>query len=270
MKQALGQLPNAPLIYVLAQILFTRVPKMADIWEDFHQRVFDLYPESGVAHVEQFTIKKENGVESSKETRWNMFSRDRRKGLILNANALILHTTSYTTSADFFTDLEVALGHLVEVLPSSIQVSRLGLRYIDLLLPGEYVDVEKQVVDKLWVPNFESLGCRHMRSERITRYNTSLEGELILRYRQTMDRDVLPSDIFPNDLEPASLLTTSKPENAEVASLDFDHFLKKDMPLEQGNIIRIFRELHKTTSEVFHAITTEAARQKWGEMNNAS
>ena len=32
----LGQLPNAPLIYVLAQIAFTRIPKMESRWEDFH------------------------------------------------------------------------------------------------------------------------------------------------------------------------------------------------------------------------------------------
>ena len=33
MAKALGQLPNAPLIYVLAQIRFTHIPRMDRRWE---------------------------------------------------------------------------------------------------------------------------------------------------------------------------------------------------------------------------------------------
>ena len=266
MKQALGQLPNAPLIYVLAQILFTRVPKMEDIWEDLHQRVFDSYPESEVERVEQFAMKTD-GLEASKETRWHLFARDRRKGVILSSNALILHTTSYTTSKDFFADLGFVLGHLAEVLPSGIQVNRLGLRYIDLLLPprGE-LDIDRQVVDKLGILNFEPLNCKPMRFDRVDRYKTEIGGELILQHRQTMSKDVLPSDLFPNMLKPAPLLEIPKPENVMVGLLDFDHFLKTDMPMEQARITEMFRQLQKTTSAAFSEATTPAAMRLWKEI----
>jgi len=264
MKQALGQLPNAPLIYVLAQILFTRVPKMEDIWEYLHQRVFDSYPESEIERVEQFAMKTD-GLEASKETRWHLFARDRRKGVILSSNALILHTTSYTTSKDFFADLGFVLGHLVEVLPSGIQVNRLGLRYIDLLLPRGELDIDRQVVGKLGILNFESLSCKPMRFDRVDRYQTEIGGELVLRHRQTMGTDVLPGDLFPNFLKPAPLLEAPKPPNVMVGLLDFDHFLKTDMPMEQASITDMFRELQKTTSTVFSEATTPAAMRLWKE-----
>jgi len=262
MKQALGQLPNAPLIYVLAQILFTRVPKMEDIWEDLHQRVFDSYPESEIERVEQFAMKTD-GLEASKETRWHLFARDRRKGVILSSNALILHTTSYTTSKDFFADLGFVLGHLAEVLPSGIQVNRLGLRYIDLLLPRGELDIDRQVVGKLGILNFEPLGCKPMRFDRVDRYQTKIGGELVLRHRQTMGTDVLPGDLFPNILKPASLLEVPKSQNVMVGLLDFDHFLKADMPMELASIIDKFRQLQETTSAAFRKITTPAAMQVW-------
>lgn len=109
MKQSLGRLPNAPLIYVLAQVKFSRVPNMKNLWEDFHQKIFDTYPESQVEHIEQFAIKKE-GLESSPETQWNLLNRERSQGFLLKPEMLILHTTSYETSDVFFNDLAFGLS----------------------------------------------------------------------------------------------------------------------------------------------------------------
>ena len=57
MTRALGQMPNAPLIYVLAQIRFTPVPRMDKRWENFHEKVFELYPKKETERTEQFELK---------------------------------------------------------------------------------------------------------------------------------------------------------------------------------------------------------------------
>ena len=267
MAQALGQLPNAPLIYVLAQIIFDRVPKMEDMWEDFHQRLFEVYPESEIEPVEQFTLIKES-LETTKETRWHLLSRDRCKGLILRSNALIFHTTIYTTSKDFFNELEFALSNLINIIPPGVQASRLGLRYIDMLLPQNNVDVDNQVVEKLGMVSLDQIGCQPTRFERVANYKTQMGGELKFRHRQTTGTDVLPNDLFPNNLKPAPLLGTPKQEGSIVGLLDFDHFVKVKVPLETKSIIDTFNELHKTTSNAFREITTTGAMKLWKEVNN--
>jgi len=264
MEKALGTLPNAPLIYVLAQIVFTRVPKMEDIWEDFHKRIFENYPESEVEHVQQFSIKREN-LESSKETRWHMLDRARRKGLILHSNTLILHTTRYTTSNDFFDDLTFILNNFIEVLPAGIQVKRLGLRYIDLLLPSANLDVDKQASEKLGMFSFNNIGCTAVQSNKVANYKTKNGGELIFRHRQTTRQDVLPIDLFPNNLVPAPLLKNPKQENTIVGLLDFDHFVNIDIPIETKSIITNFVELQETTSKAFLEATTPEAKKIWKE-----
>jgi uncharacterized protein (TIGR04255 family) len=264
MARALGQLPNAPLIYVLAQIIFTRVPKMTDIWENFHQLVFEVYPDAEVERIDQFSIKKE-GVESSPDIRWNFLSRDRCKGLILRSDALILHTTSYTTSNDFFRDLQFALANLSEVIPSGIQTKRLGLRYVDMLLPQNNLDVADQLVEKLGMVNLGAIGCSPVRFDHIERYKTPIGGELIFRHRQTTGMDVLPSDLFPNKLEPAPLLQIEKQPEWTVGLLDFDHYVMEEIPLESQTIVEKFQGLKKVTSEAFRTVTTPDAMRAWKE-----
>lgn len=262
MKQSLGKLPDAPLIYVLAQVVFTRIPKMGSLWEDFHQRVFDVYPESGMEQIDQFAVKPE-GVEISKETRWNLVSSDHRKGLILHSNALILHTTSYSTSGDFFADLRFALDGLVQVLPARIEAKRLGLRYVDLLVPRDGLSVDQQVTDALRTPSFEDLGCKVRRTDATVHYETSIAGEMVLRYRQSAGPDVLPGDLFPNALQPAPLLTKPRPSIGVVGLLDFDHFVSRDQPFEVEPITAEFRKLQETTSAAFRAVTTPDAMRAW-------
>lgn len=262
MKQSLGQLPNAPLIYVLAQVAFNRVPKMPTIWESFHQRVFDRYPESEIEHVQQFTIQGE-GLDPIKETRWHLLSRDRHHGLMLHANGLIFHTTSYSTSKDFIDEVAFAVEQLAEVLPRNIQVNRLGLRYIDLLLPQQGLTVDDQVVDTLRMLRMDSIGCTSARSESISHYQSQMGGQLILRYRQTVGVDVLPGDLFPNVLAPAPRLAVPKPPEALVGMLDFDHILKTDVPLDANRIAAFFRKLQHTTSAAFRVVTTPDAMQLW-------
>ncbi len=262
MTQALGQLPKAPLIYVLAQVVFTRVPKMDDIWEDFHKSVFNVYPES---EIEQFALKKA-GLESSKEIRWHLLSKDKRKGLILYSNQLILHTTSYTTSQDFFANLEVALANLIENLPNNISVSRMGLRYVDFLIPYGNLTVDSQVDEHLGMLDLDEIECKPINFERIANYHTKIGGELIIRHRQTTGMDILPSDLFPNILEPAPLLNVQKPHPDDVVGiLDFDHVLKTNINLNTAQIIDTFNHLQKTTSAAFRQATTKAAFNHWSE-----
>lgn len=263
MAKALGQLPNAPLIYVLAQIVFTRVPKMESRWEDFHQEIFDQYPEAVPERMRQFQIQDTGVSSASDQVRWKMFDREKRTGIILSPESMIFHATSYTTSDDFFDSLDFILKKLIGILPKSVEVNRLGLRYVDLFLPSEELPVENQVSGKLGSISLEEAGCSFQKLEEVTRYNTSINGELVIRHRQSTEADILPGDLFPNDLQPAPLLSDVKPERTVVSLMDYDHYVHLKEDFDSQKIIIKFKELQEISSKAFEITTTEEAKQLW-------
>ena len=263
MTKALGQLKKAPLIYVLVQIVFTRVPKMESRWEDFHQAVFDRYPLATPEHIRQIQIGNTDKQIFPDESRWNFLDRKKNEGIILASDSLVLHTTSYTTSKDFFTRLEFVLSKLIDILPSEVKVSRLGLRYVDLLIPEESLPADNQVEGKLGSISLEEIGCEFVKLEEVTRYQTPEGGNLVIRHRQSINPDVLPGDIFPNNLENAPLLSVKKPDDVVVGLMDYDHYVQLDSEFETSYIIEKLQSMHSTSSQAFQLTTTSEAKQLW-------
>ena len=263
MSSALGRLPNAPLIYVLAQVAFTRVPKMESYWEEFHQAIYDRYPMASPENIQQFHLQDPNNPSRSSSVRWNIIDSEEREGIILAPENLIFHATSYTTSDDFFARLEFVLTKLVDVLPKNIRITRLGLRYIDLLLPSADLLVDNQVSGKLGSIPLDEAGCEFLKLEEVTRYRTPENGDLVIRHRQSKEADILPGDLFPNNLRVAPLLEKEKLPNVVVGLMDYDHYVQFKADLNVDIIIEKLRALQATSSKAFRLTTTPAALQLW-------
>ena len=263
MAGALGQMLNAPLIYVLAQVAFTRVPKMASFWEDYHQAVFGAYPEGSVQHIREIQLGDAPDPSVSDVTKWHMVNRDKTEGIILGADSLIFHSTSYQTSAIFFDALQEVLSSLGKILPDNIEVNRLGLRYIDLLLPSVDLSADEQVSGKLGSIPLDEVGCAFRKLEEVTRYITPEGGDLIVRHRQSTEKDILPGDLFPNNLKIPQRLKQEAPKDAVVGLLDFDHYVQMNVGFQADEIIDKLRQMHATSSKAFDLTTTPQAKQLW-------
>lgn len=263
MAQALGQMPNAPLIYVLAQIRFTHVPRMDKRWEDFHEKIYESYPKAEAERIDQFAFKRGQPAFEDSIQRWHLTNEARTTGLILDAGMLVFHTTSYAASETFFAELHDVLKALETILPDKgVSTSRLGLRYVDLLFQESGLSVEKQVIDSLRVPDLPNIGVSQ-KMEQIITYKTSINGKLVIRYRQSTKPDVLPADIFPNKLLPAPRLARERIENSMVGLLDYDHYIEKEVSFDSDFVIKSFQDLHGATSVAFKATTTESAQNEW-------
>lgn len=263
MANALGQMPNAPLIYVLAQVRFTPVPHMDKKWEDFHEKVFEFYPKSETERIQQLGFNDGQPIVSDSIKRWHLNNESRTTGIILDAGMLIFHTTDYKTSSIFLSNLQAVLEAFVQILPEKgVSVSRLGLRYVDLLLQEGDLLVDQQVIDTLRLPNLPDIGTAR-RMDQIVTYQTQSNGTMVIRHRQSTNPDVLPADLFPNKLEPAPRLKRERPKDSIVGLLDYDHFIERDQSFDIDSIINSFHKLHDASSAVFKATTTEEAFTEW-------
>jgi len=260
---ALGQMPNAPLIYVLAQIRFTLVPRMDKRWEDFHEKVFALYPKAETEKIEQFGFKAGQPIIGDSIKRWHLSNESRTTGVILDAGTLIFHTTNYKTSKYFLSDLEEVLKAFTPILPEKgMNITRLGLRYVDLLLQEGDLVVDKQVIETLRLPQLPDLGIAQ-RMEQMVTYQTPIEGKMVIRHRQSTTPDVLPADIFPTKLESAPRLRRERLENSIVGLLDYDHFIEQEQSFDIEAIVARFHKLRDLSSAAFKTTTTEEARLEW-------
>ncbi|MEN8130517.1 MAG: TIGR04255 family protein [Pseudomonadota bacterium] len=263
MANALGQLPNAPLIYVLAQVRFTHIPRMDRRWEDLHERVIQRYPRAKPERIEQFTLKDGKPAVGDSILRWNLLSNDQRTGLIVAADSLVLHTAKYETSVSFVAELDDVLQDFAKIIPEKeIRVTRQGLRYVDLLLPENGLAVDDQIIETLRLPRPRSF-VEPERMEQIVTYKSGVEGKLVIRHRQSIKPDLLPGDLFPNNLEIAPRLSRPKPEDQFVGLLDYDHFIEKEIPFDVAAIIDGFRNLHSVTAAAFRETTTDKAQATW-------
>lgn len=263
-ENALGQLPNAPLIYVLAQIRFTHVPRMDKRWEDFHEKIFDQYPKAETERMQQVAIKDGQPSIGDSIQRWLLFNESNSTGIILDAGMLVFHSTEYKTSGDFLKELQNILDAFAQVLPErGVSVLRLGLRYVDLLVEEQGLTVDQQVMDTLRLPQIpDGIGTPNS-MEQVVTYVTPIGGTLRVRHKQSTTPDVLPGDIFPNPLKPAPRLMREHPENTVVGLLDYDHYIEQEQPLDHTAIIDDFRALHEKSSAAFRVTTTSDARTIW-------
>lgn len=263
MGNALGQLANAPLIYVLAQIRFPHIPRMDKRWEDFHEKVFDSYPKAEVETITQIAFKEGQPTAGDSIKQWHLNNESKTSGIILEPGMLVYHTTDYQKSDAFLSELQRLLDAFIQVLPEKgMSVSRMGLRYVDLLIEEDGLSVDQQVIEPLRIPKLDNIGSAQ-RLEQIITYKTSIDGTMSIRHRQSTTTNVLPADIFPNKLKHAPRFKKERPDNTIVGLLDYDHYIEKEQPFDITTIIETFNNLHKISSAAFEATTTKEAFDTW-------
>ncbi len=265
MTSSLGHWPNAPLVYVLAQIQFNRVPLLEEKWEVFHQAIFDQFPEVFPENFVEFLLTPED-QEPKPQTvkRWQFFTKDRRTGIILDPGTLIFHTTDYEESNVFFDDMEVILEALLPALPTSLILKRSGLRYLDVMLPSDTLSLDAMVTDSLRKTGLEGIDCRYQHETQTIVHKSPRDSTLVVKYRQSEGGDVLPNDLFPNKLVNAPLTEKLQASNTIASSLDIDHFKGLNKPMGTAQeVVNKLRDLHTISSNAFLALTTEDAQISW-------
>src|SRR5579862_9601985 len=97
-----GRLDNAPVVYVLCQIRFSAVEKMADYVPAIQEALRSQYPAFEREQLGGVSLGPQGQpVFVQNETRWRFETRDRQTGFMLSTQQLITHTTSYLDSDDF-------------------------------------------------------------------------------------------------------------------------------------------------------------------------
>lgn len=268
----MGQkMSNAPVYFALVQAHFNPVAAMAKYVSEIQDRLRrEGYPLFNEHKVTQLTIPRTNrGGEPvqpqiQQQTSWLLNRTDRKAGFVLGLSSITFQTTHYDTHEEFISGLLLGLKAVHDVVKLD-HISRLGLRYLDAVVPQDGERVEDYLIPGMHGLAFEA-ERRQAMSESV--FETRVEplvpkGTLVVRvYRRTNGRLGFPPNIDPQGLVLNKKFDMERPYSHGV--IDTDHFCEGSMPLQFDEIEAQLLSLHTQVSTAFKATATDYARKTWG------
>ncbi|MBI4755957.1 MAG: TIGR04255 family protein [Betaproteobacteria bacterium] len=256
---SLGQLPNAPLAYVLGAVKFDQQLNLDKHVPALQERLQGEFPR--FRPVQEAILNIAGGSAPQAVVRYEFSSADNCHGVVLNQETLVFHVTGYSTYEDYGRRLDTVLQHVGAEL-KYLFVRRVGLRYVDVLIPEEgetpddYVGPGLRSVPALSVPS-------QYRSGLVFSEFEMGQGMLVLRYATNRTKQGLPPDLQPLVLAEPEVMRRPVPDGALSGTLDFDRFVMLEAPFESTYVRSVFDLLHEDLSVAFREFTTDHARHVW-------
>jgi uncharacterized protein (TIGR04255 family) len=192
-------------------------------------------------------------------SRWEFADKDNRSGFILLDDALSYHTTAYETFEPFLEKLEQGLGLIHEMLKLDL-TTRVGLRYVDLIVPESDEKLSQYVVPGLTGFPFEAITGSSGKQQAAGVVKTG-EGQLVVRFTQD-DTSMLTQDLADHSLTPARTVEPGRLRGI----LDTDHFATPDRAdFTVEDVVGRISRLHDISSIAFKTIISDHAWKKWGQ-----
>ena len=257
---------NAHVYYVVGQIRFNLVSDMEDyvkkIQGGFRKHGFTLFTPNDTQslQVEQ-QPQSIQGKVVNKRT-WYFSQSNRHAGFILGDSFITFHTTHYDSRDKLIDSLLMGLSIVNDAVELE-HTSRLGLRYLDAILPseGETVDLylkseisafkvgRAMPMSDFWESVFlsELVSC-------------SSKGTLVARIMASFGQLGYPPDMVPNGLIPKDRFAGDN--SCQHATLDVDHFVDVLMPVG-ADLQSVLVELHEHVEKVFLDSVSDHALGVW-------
>ncbi|WP_295994403.1 TIGR04255 family protein [Rugamonas sp.] len=261
-------MPNAPVYYALAQCQFNPVALMAkyadDIQDILRRRGYTLFEPLQITQLQFVNAAGQSAArpELAQSTSWLLTRADRSAGFILGTSGLTFHTTHYQTSAEFLPELLQGLRVVHDVVQLEY-LSRVGVRYLDAVLPLPQETIEEYLAEGL---RGVTLPVQQRYALNETVYDTPgapplRSGTLVARVHRMHGLLGYPPDMVPNGLAIKPRFQTG--HAVQHAVIDTDHFVEGQIPLDFELIKNQLQSLHDGVRQVFDATTSEHARSMW-------
>ncbi len=260
------KLHNAPLSLVLCQVRFSRVRKMAEFIPAIQDRLRRIGFPSDVSGLLQQVLLTAAGPQLSQTKQDEFRSADNTWSIAVGEDTLVLITTNYDRFAGFADKLRLA----VEIVDAAAelrhgQITRIGLRYIDVIQPQAGETNRDYLQTNLHGPQsaiFTDGQLVHLESAGRTAI-----GTMILRITQNDQGILVPPDIV---LKPMRHNQVAKPGQL-ITLIDSDHYVEGEWPFDLKAMIETVDHLHRGINTLFFRdVVTKHATTVWKAEDHAA
>jgi uncharacterized protein (TIGR04255 family) len=270
MSAALGHWPNAPLAYVLAQVRFEPFLEIEKYIPALQSSLREQYPrflrtEEVIFQVLPQPEGQPPRVQPASLPRWELGSASNHASVILQQDSLVLRATEYETYATFGQRWRDVMRRVGEQIPN-LFTNRIGLRYIDFILPNPGETPEAYMAERLRCDPEPGLPYRKHRGLTAAEYHLE-HGSLAVRYSRLTGQPTLPPDLEPLAslaLEPPAIMQRIVSADQPTAVLDIDRYMPFSKGYDADDLADLFdQRLHQDIQMAFQALTTDHARAMW-------
>ena len=266
----MSKLKNAPLYFTLGQVQHNPVLDLGSFlpsiqesmrksgYPDFKQgqQIAVQLPQLGtqpVGHNPQPVLQKID--------RFVFLNVESTRSFVMMPNALSFQTTDYDTFEAFFKELKHGLHILNESVGGLSFVERLGLRYVDAVVPGVEESMKQYVVPQV-------MGLPALLDNSVFAYSFSESVLIAADVGRVVSRTIIQSGPLglPPDLQQLDglkLLERFQNFSGEHAVIDTDASLSERRAFEMSDVDRCMNGLHGLVDKTFGATVTPFARKVW-------
>ncbi|MBU3907726.1 MAG: TIGR04255 family protein [Gammaproteobacteria bacterium] len=264
--QALGKWPNAPLALVLAQIRFD--PEVDTEYKEVAARLKSALGERfpAMKAVRQVTLVFGNAPVPAEESKANegevgreLRSDDNRSALRVQDGVMTYTTSLYKDSPQFLAEWRSMLDCLCAA--GGVKVLRLGLRYVDFIIPNAGKVPEDYFKDG-FSHSTGVLGEVAQTTFISHEYPRGGDGAMRVQYGRGFALPSLPPDLDDGSVQiPPALL--KKYTDGPSAVLDIDRWRVDSRRLQAEDIAGEFQRLRDDISMAFRRIIKPEAVAEW-------
>lgn len=260
-------LSNAPAYYALAQARFNPVAAMGEyagkIQDRLRRKGYTILETEQLQGIE---FQLSNGLESAQPKHakplqhWFLTKADRSCGYVLGEDFLTFQSTHYENHQDFFEHL-VAGIEIVDEIVQLEAISRLGIRYLDAILPMEGESVENYLVAGIHGITIKGATRKFSAWESI--FETvcaGYTGTLLTKVYKAFGPVGFPSDLIAKSVQ---LQPKFQLKESHHAVIDMDHYMEASFPASKGALLPVLIALHDAIDLSFHEIATPHAFEIW-------
>lgn len=263
-RKALGRWPNAPLALVLAQVAFESSTETAPelLVARIQQLTGQLYLDPPIP-LQQISFILGQGAPAAMEiphatTGFDLRDKENVEAIRLQPGALTFMTSAYLDSKHFAGQWRTFMDALCE--SREIRVTRLGLRYVDFIIPSPGHVPEDYLRDGIG-RSPAILGEQAPITFNLYDYARDHGGHLRLQYGRGFGPPALPPDLQDSVLPPSELTTKSNDDLSAV--LDMDRWRPANEMMSAERILFEIEVLREDMALSFRSIMTDLAEEEW-------
>jgi len=253
------KLERSPLVFVLSQVRFPALLKMADYVPDIQESLRDDgFSRFAKEDIQQVAFGGPE-LKTERDTRWVFPSRDCSEAVVLAPSFVVYETSKYDVF-ETFTDRFSKVLDLVASITRIEFAEQLGLRYVDLIQPAEGKAAADFLRERVRGLSEADLGAKTSRHQFMTQAKTE-HGDLYVRSFENSGPNFMPPDLVSTHLQFRVQAEELKDDLYRV--LDIDHIAKGEFDFTAEALVRKLWGLHEYSAKAFRAAVTEDAIKYW-------
>lgn len=256
---ALGTWRQPPLAYVVAELVISPYYSMGDKLPGLQDRLRSSFPRT----VEAQELAIDRGGKPSAQPLWRLISADQRHGVQLGTRVIALHATSYKQSGDFLARWAEVLDAIQDAQLGAF-VERAGLRYLDLIVPGEGRSAADYLAPGL--KGIEPAGARSAGAMWASAFQFDGSVVNLRSAAPTPQGMVLPPDFNALPLNKPTVMLDAERRNQDdkpIGYIDTDCLRDIGRVFDAGELLGAYTEMQKLASKTFKAAMSDLAKQEW-------